>query len=139
MIIRTYESNDEKEVILLWNECNLVVPWNDPVKDIKRKLTENSDLFFVGIINGKIAGSCIAGYDGHRGWIYYLAIKPEYRRRGFAKQLVRHAEKALSDMGCPKINLMVRKANEQVIRFYKTIGYHDDPVMVLSKRIEMDG
>jgi len=80
MIIRTYKFHDEKHVVSLWNECKLVVPWNDPVNDIQRKLAENPDLFFVGLINNKIAGSCMAGYDGHRGWIYYLAVKPEYRK-----------------------------------------------------------
>ena len=135
MIIRLYEPDDEEKLITLWNECNLVVPLNDPAKDIQLKFAQNDDLFFVGIINDKIAGSCMAGFDGHRGWIYYLAIKPEYQKKGYAAKLVQHAQKALAAMGCPKINLMVRKTNERVIRFYKTIGFNDDPVTVLSKRL----
>ncbi len=139
LIIRTYNNNDEKELISLWKECNLVVPWNDPLKDIQRKLDENPKLFFVGTMNNTIVGSCMAGYDGHRGWIYYLATKPSLQKKGMAKQLVQHAQAVLASMGCPKINLMIRKTNEKVIQFYKNIGYNDDPVMVLSKRLKIDG
>jgi len=138
MTIRQYDPGDEKEIIDLWKECNLIVPWNDPAKDIQRKCYENPTLFFVGSINGKIAGSCMAGYDGHRGWLYYLAVKPEYQKLGNAKKLIVHAEKALINVGCPKINLMVRKTNERVIGFYKTMGYADDSVIVLSKRLKTD-
>lgn len=138
MIIRPYESSDEKEMISLWRECSLVVPWNDPVKDIQTKLNKDPELFFVGVVKGEIAGSCMAGFDGHRGWIYYLAVKPQYQKQGNAKQLVHHAEKVLLNLGCPKVNLMVRETNKQVIDFYKTIGYADDPVVVLSKRMETD-
>lgn len=137
--IQPYEPGDEKEIISLWKKCKLVVPWNDPAKDIQRKQLENPDLFFVARMNGLIVGSCMAGYDGHRGWIYYLATTPEHQKKGLGKKLVLHAEKALRAKGCPKINLMVRKTNEQVIQFYKTLGFKDDPVMVLSKRLETDG
>ncbi len=138
MIIRTYNPKDESQIISLWKECNLVVAWNDPAKDIERKCDENPDLFFVGVFNGEIVGSCMAGYDGHRGWIYYLAVKPEFQKKNFGQQLVEHAQTVLISLGCPKINLMVRKTNKKAINFYKTIGYNDDPVIVLSKRLVKD-
>lgn len=138
MIIRTYEPKDEKDLISLWVECKLVVPWNNPAKDIQRKQRHDPDLFFVGLIDEKIMASCMAGYDGHRGWIYYLAVTPACQKKGYAKKLLLHAKKALSKIGCPKINLMVRKTNNEMIQFYKAMGYDDDPVSVLSLRIEND-
>ena len=138
MNIRMYQSTDNKSLIALWDICNLTVSWNDPQKDIKRKIDENPDLFFVGEINGQIIASCMAGYDGHRGWIYYLAIHPDHQKKGLAKLIMTHAENNLKSMGCPKINLMVRDTNVSVIDFYKTIGYANDSVCVLSKRLEED-
>lgn len=138
MTIRTYQPENETDVITLWQECGLTVPWNDPKKDIQRKLDENPDLFFVGFIKDMLMASCLAGYDGHRGWIYYLAVQPAFQRRGHAKQLVRRVEQALAAVGCPKVNLMVRQTNTAVLDFYRTIGYGDDPVLVLSRRLEDD-
>ncbi len=138
MNIRTYQPTDEKALITLWDICNLTVSWNDPRKDIKRKIDDNPDLFFVGDIGNKIIASCMAGYDGHRGWIYYLAVHPEYQKKGIAKLIITFAEDELKSIGCPKINLMVRDTNVNVIDFYKTIGYTNDPVCVLSKRLEDD-
>ena len=80
----------------------------------------------------------MAGYDGHRGWIYYLAVDESWQRQGIATMMVRHAEAELLNRGCPKIDLMVRNTNEKVIAFYKSIGYGDDPVVVLSKRLIED-
>lgn len=139
MKIRTYQTKDEEKLIFLWNLCHLTVPWNDPKKDINRKMDENPDLFFVGEIEEQLIASCMAGYDGHRGWIYYLAVHPEYRNKGWARKIVMFAEGRLKSIGCPKVNLMVRDTNTAVIDFYKNIGYADDPVCVLSKRLENDG
>ncbi len=138
MKIRSFRPSDEKALITLWNECDLTVPWNDPAKDIQRKRDEHPDLLFVGIEGQTLIASCMAGYDGHRGWIYYLAVKPAYRHQQLAGQIVRHAEKCLIELGCPKINLMVRKTNTSVIGFYQSIGYSDDPVVVLSRRLIKD-
>ena len=80
----------------------------------------------------------MAGYDGHRGWIYYLAVAPELRRRGIAAKLVEISEAELVKLGCPKIDLMVRNTNQAVIEFYQAIGYGEDPVVVLSKRLIED-
>ena len=135
MNIRTYKPEDELQVIALWQQCNLIAPWNNPKKDIERKLNDSPELFFVGEVDNKIITSCMAGYDGHRGWIYYLAVKQDLQREGVASTIMKHAEQELRRIGCPKIDLMVRKSNNEVISFYHRIGYRDDPVVVLSKRL----
>jgi len=138
MNIRTYQSSDEQQIINLWTECGLTVPWNDPKKDIQRKVNDSPEMFFVGEKDGKIVASCMAGYDGHRGWIYFLAVKPEYQNKGYARIILEHAEKALLDIECPKIELMVRHTNDKVVSFYTHAGYKDDPVIVMSKRLISD-
>jgi len=138
MKIRTYQLKDENQLINLWIECGLVVPWNDPKKDIQRKINDSPDLFFIGEIEGEIVASCMAAYDGHRGWIYFLAVKPEYQNRGYAKSILKQAEEALLNIGCPKIELMVRHSNDKVVTFYEHAGYKNDPVIILSKRLISD-
>ncbi len=136
--IRPFKAADEAAVIRLWQRCALIVPWNNPVADIARKCADTPDLFFVGVDNKKVIASCMAGYDGHRGSIYYLAVSPEWRHRGFARRLLQHAEDKLRALGCPKINLMVRDRNHEVIEFYHRLEYADDPVVVISKRLRED-
>jgi ribosomal protein S18 acetylase RimI-like enzyme len=138
LIIRRYSVIDLDDVIDLWVQCGLVVPQNDPKRDVERKLRVNPEWFLVGRFEGKVVASCMAGYEGHRGWINYLAVAPQYRRRGFASQIMREAERILQDVGCPKINLQVRTSNSDVIEFYKAIGYTMDDVVSLGKRLDSD-
>ncbi len=137
-VIRTFQSDDEPGVIELWRQCGLIVPWNNPETDIQRKLSTSPELFYVGLLDDELIASCMAGYDGHRGWIYFLAVKNACQRNGFASMLVDHAESELIKLGCPKVELMVRKTNQNVISFYQSAGYDIDPVMVLSKRLIED-
>jgi len=136
--IRTFRPDDATDVIDLWRECGLIVPWNNPQTDINRKYTDSAQMFFVGELENELVASCMAGYDGHRGWIYFLAVKSSQRRKGLASILVRHVEAKLVKLGCPKVELMVRKTNNTVISFYKSIGFDPDPVIVLSKRLIED-
>ena len=136
--IDTYRDDDESAMIELWRECGLVVPWNNPLTDIARKKADSPELFFTGRIDGRLVASCMAGYDGHRGWIYFLAVANCEQRKGFAAQLVAHVEAQLIELGCPKLELMVRDANHEVIAFYQAIGFNLDPVRVLSKRLQQD-
>ncbi len=136
--IRRINLADTNAVVELWTSCDLVVPWNDPRRDIERKLKDSAELFFVGEIRKTIIATCMAGYDGHRGWIYYLAVDPKFRRRGIGAKLMQHAEQILRDQDCPKIDLMVRNSNQSTIKFYQRIGYKTDPVSVLSKRLVSD-
>jgi len=136
--VRPYCPDDEACVVALWSTCGLVAPQNDPKRDIERKRKVNPEWFLVGQIAGKVVATCMAGYEGHRGWINYLAVAPECRRRGLATQLVREAERRLRQAGCPKINLQIRTSNTGVIDFYKTLGFAVDDVVSLGKRLERD-
>jgi len=138
ILIRSYKPEDETQILDLWIQCGLVVPQNNPKKDIERKLKVNPELFLVGILENKIVASCMAGYEGHRGWINYLAVSPQCRRRGFAADMMKAAEYRLREMGCPKINLQIRASNQETIKFYKSIGFSDDHVLSMAKRLEQD-
>jgi ribosomal protein S18 acetylase RimI-like enzyme/phenylpyruvate tautomerase PptA (4-oxalocrotonate tautomerase family) len=133
--IRSYQPADQPAVIDLWHRCNLVVPQNDPQKDIAMKSQVQADLFSMGTIGSRIVATLMAGYDGHRGWIYYLAVDPDYQRRGIGRHMMEHAEAALKKRGCPKINLQVRTSNPAVISFYEHLGYTKDNVIGLGKRL----
>ncbi len=136
--IRTFEISDSEAVVQLWKDCGLVVPWNDPHRDIQRKLTMQPDLFLVGCSDGQIVASVMIGYDGHRGWINYLAVAPSHRRQGIGRSMMQEAETRLRAMGCPKINLQVRESNKDVIEFYHHIGFKQDPMISLGKRLISD-
>ncbi len=138
MKIRSYEENDRDQVIALWQTCGLTVPWNDPHRDIQRKLNQNPDLFLMGCLGETIAATVMAGYEGHRGWLYYLAVAPDFQGMGLARTIVEYAESRLKAMGCPKVNLMVRGTNQGVLDVYSALGYRQDDVVVLSRRLETD-
>ena len=139
MQIRPFQPKDEDAVISLWRRCDLVRLWNDPHKDIQRKLAVRPDLVLVGLLDGRIVASVMAGYEGHRGWLSYLAVDPEHQRHGLARAIVAEAEHLLRNAGCPKINLQIRTSNHAVIEFYRRIGYSTDDVMSMGKRLEHDG
>ena len=134
-IIRSFQVSDEPDVIDLWHRCNLVVPQNDPKKDIEMKLQVQPELFFVGVISSRIVSTVMSGYDGHRGWLYYLAVDPDFQKRGIARRMVEEVESKLRKLGCTKINLQIRNSNNSVIAFYKHIGFGDDDVVGMGKRL----
>jgi ribosomal protein S18 acetylase RimI-like enzyme len=138
MEIRKYRLEDEKEIISLWIRCDLVKPWNNPQKDIERKLKIDPDLFLVGIVENKIIAAVMGGYEGHRGWINYLAVDPSYQRKGYATKIVKVIEKKIEDKGAPKINLQIRTSNISVIEFYKSMNYRIDDVISMGIRLVED-
>lgn len=138
MVIRSFHPADELAVIQLWMRCGLIVPQNNPRSDVERKLWVSPELFLVGTVGDEIVASVMAGYDGHRGSINYLAVAPEYQHNGYGRALVEHVEAILRDCGCPKINLCVRTTNESVIAFYQRLGFDCDPVITMSKRLTTD-
>lgn len=138
MLIRPYRAADEAAILALWHTCGLTRPWNDPRKDIERKLTVQPELFLVGESAGDAIASAMVGFDGHRGWVYYLAVHPDHQRCGYGRRLMAHAEQLLIERGCPKINLLVRTANGRVIDFYRALGYAQDDVVSLGKRLIPD-
>jgi ribosomal protein S18 acetylase RimI-like enzyme len=138
MLLRPYSPADESSVIRLWNDCGLTRPWNDPVKDIARKLTVQPELFLVGEIDGELVASGMFGFDGTRGWVHYLAVAPGRQGEALGRRLMAEGERLLTAMGCPKINLQVRSGNERVIGFYRALGYAPDDTVSLGKRLIPD-
>jgi ribosomal protein S18 acetylase RimI-like enzyme len=138
MEIRRFKDSDESEVIRLWQRCGLTRPWNDPAKDIARKRRVQQDLFLVGTIDQTIVASVMVGYDGHRGWVNYLAVDPGRRRQGIASAMMAEAERRLRELGCAKINLQIRRDNLEATAFYRRLGYSEDAVVSFGKRLEHD-
>lgn len=138
MEVRLFRNSDAQQVVDLWEQCGLLRPWNDPLMDIERKVRVGDELFLVGEEGGTVVATAMGGYDGHRGWVYYLAVKPDARSHGLGRKIMEDLEQRLLAIGCPKIDLMVRDSNDQAIGFYKAIGYSVDPVVVLSKRLIPD-
>ena len=138
MNLRTYHPSDETAVIDLWMRCGLVTPQNNPRTDIQRKLQVAPELFLVGTIDAEIVATVMAGYEGHRGWINYLAVAPHLQKTGHGHQIMEHAEGLLRERGCPKINLQVRPTNKQVIEFYQRLGFSIEGAVSMGKRLVTD-
>ena len=136
--IRAFALRDTESVIALWQETGLTRSWNNPHLDIQRKLTVQPELFLVAVDGDDIVGSVMAGYDGHRGWIYYLASSPQHRGEGIARDLVSTVEDLLLEMGCPKVQLMVRPDNADVLGFYDQLGYERFDTTTTGKRLIAD-
>jgi ribosomal protein S18 acetylase RimI-like enzyme len=136
--IRPFRAGDEAAVVVLWRACALLRPQNDPRQDIVRKLKINPEWFLVAEADGRVVGSVMAGYEGHRGWINYLAVEPLRRRAGVGRALMAEVERLLRAAGCPKINLQVRAANKEAMEFYRRIGFGEDAVVSMGKRLVRD-
>lgn len=137
-VIRPYNTGDESGVIDLWQRCKLTRPQNNPKLDIERKLKVNPELFLVGLIEREIIATAMGGYEGHRGWINYLAVDPHFQRNGLGRKMMDTIQSKLSKLGCPKINLQVREDNLEAVNFYKAIGYAQEPVLSMGKRLVQD-
>ena len=138
LIIKEYVDKNESSVVGLWKAAGLISSTNDPRKDIARKLRVNPDLFLVGWHKEELVATVMGGYEGHRGWINYLAVAPEIQKNGFGLLMMKSIEERLLSKGCPKINLQVRTSNQSVIDFYQAIGYVQDDVISLGKRLVLD-
>jgi ribosomal protein S18 acetylase RimI-like enzyme len=131
-----YRTEYQNAVVGLWDKCGLIVPQNDPFEDIQRKFDFQPELFFVALQNDKLIGSVMVGYEGHRGWLNYLAVLPEYQKRGYGRRLVEKAVDELKRLGCLKVNLQVRRSNIPAVDFYKHLGFKEDDVVSLGKRLK---
>ena len=138
MTIRPFTPADESAVIGLWERAGLTRSWNDPAKDIARKMQVQAEWFLVGEREGEVMASAMVGYDGHRGWINYLAVDPEHQRGGFGRAMMAEAERLLREAGCPKINLQIRSDNREAMAFYERIGFGEDEVRSFGKRLIAD-
>jgi len=134
--VRPFGVADEARVIELWRACDLVVPWNDPASDIAAKLAFQPELMLVAELDTRLVATVMAGYEGHRGWINYLAVDPTLRRRGLGREMMAAAELRLRELGCPKVNLQVRGTNRDVRAFYEQLGYSVDDAVSLGKRLD---
>lgn len=134
--IVTYKAEFLDDVVDLWKKCNLVVPQNDPVEDIQKKVEFQPELFLIGLLDGKVVSSIMVGYEGHRGWINYLAVAPEHQKQGYGGQLVQKGIDELRKIGCLKVNLQIRNTNMAVINFYKHLGFKDDNVTSLGLKLK---
>jgi ribosomal protein S18 acetylase RimI-like enzyme len=138
MEIREFTAGDADAVVALWEAADLVRPWNDPRKDIARKRSVADGLFVVATEDDRVVGVVMGGYDGHRGWVNYLAVDPAARGGGLGRALMAEVEHRLRARGCPKINLQVRDTNTEVLAFYRHLGFSVDPAISLGKRLESD-
>lgn len=137
-MIRQFIQSDLDDVIHLWEICRLTRPWNNPELDIFRKLVQQDDLFLVAIKDEQLIAVLMGGYDGHRGWMNYLAVHPQHQRLGIATALVQQLEKRLIARGCPKLQLLVRQDNLDVQTFYEELGYEEVDVVCMGKRLIQD-
>jgi ribosomal protein S18 acetylase RimI-like enzyme len=137
-VIRPYRLSDREALVALWHLGGLTRAWNDPDRDIDRKVARDPDNLLVLEVDGQLIGSVMVGYEGHRGWINYLVVHPDHQGRGLGQALVDEAERRLAALGCPKVNLQVRSSNRSAIDFYRRIGYSVDDVVSLGRRLEVD-
>lgn len=139
---RTFAEDDTAAVVALWEACGLLRPWNDPYRDIARKTAEQPELFLVAESSDAAAptlvGAGMAGYDGHRGWVNYLAVDPDQQGTGLGRAFLAEFERLLLARGCPKVNVQVRAGNERVLGFYASLGYAEDHAVSLGKRLIAD-
>ena len=137
-LIQAFDVKDKNSLVALWKECGLTKSWNDPHKDIERKLNDLVGGLFVVHDKELLIASVMLGYDGHRGSVYYLAVHPLYQNHGLGRLLMDYCEAFLLDLECPKINLYVRESNLSVLDFYQHLDYARDPSMVMGKRLIAD-
>ena len=131
--IKTATIKNTQSIIEIWEEVKLVRSWNNPNDDIENALSTLTSTILLLCSENQIIGTVMVGYDGHRGWIYYLAVRTELQKQGYGKKMVQEAENWLRAKNVPKVNLMIRNTNEQVKGFYQAIGYKDDEVITMAK------
>jgi ribosomal protein S18 acetylase RimI-like enzyme len=131
--IRAASAPDEAEIVALWQDCGLTRPWNDPNADFALAMRTDTSKIIVAIAGSKLVGSVMVGFDGHRGWLYYLAVAAEQRRKMLATKLIDEAVAWLITLGCPKVELMVREDNMEAAALYKTLNWQKQPVSVYAR------
>ena len=134
--IRSYRDADEAAVVGLWNACGLTRPWNPPSADIAFARSSGHGEILLAVEAAEIVGSVMVGHDGHRGWVYYLAVSPAHRQRGLGRRMMEAAEEWLIGRGVRKCELMIRSSNEAAGGFYARLGYDREPVLVMSRWLD---
>jgi ribosomal protein S18 acetylase RimI-like enzyme len=123
-VVRPFKDQDEPAVVALWRDVFPDGPArNDPLTIIARKRRVQAELFLVGEVDGAVVATLLAGYDGHRGWVYHVAVAAAVRRYGYGRAMMAAAEERLRALGCPKLNLQINRSNAEVVAFYESLGY----------------
>ena len=135
LTVRSYAPADFEKVIALWEACELTRPWNDPASDIEFCVGSENSILLVGVAGGesKIVATAMVGHDGHRGWVYYVAVAPKHQEKGAGREIMAHAEGWLAQRGVPKAMLMIRETNKKVIGFYERLGYAVEERVVMAR------
>lgn len=136
MRIETLSAELIDDVVQLWRSAGVTRPWNDPHADARLALGGPASTILAGFEDGRLVAAAMTGHDGHRGWVYYLAVDPDAQRRGHGAAMMRACERWLRERDVPKLNLMVRGDNAAALGFYDGIGYRRDDVAVLSRRLD---
>lgn len=136
MQISALPAHLQDAAVELWGRCGLTRPWNDPIADLRRALSGPSSTVLAALDSGALLGTAMVGHDGHRGWVYYLAVDPALRGRGIGRALMEACEAWLVAREVPKIQFMVRADNAEVLGYYEHLGYTDQTVAVLGRRLD---
>lgn len=131
--IRTALLKDADAIIHVWQETGLTRLWNPPYQDIEHCLKNQTSTLFIAETDNQIIGTAMVGYDGHRGWLYYLAVLPEFQKQGIAKILYRHVEAWLKERDAPKLQILIRSENKAVMQFYKSLGFTESQSVLMGK------
>jgi ribosomal protein S18 acetylase RimI-like enzyme len=131
--IRPFVIEDTDQVLEVWSLAGMTTPERNPRADIQKKLRHSPESFFVGTLEGKVVATVMVGYDGHRGWIYSLAVRPDLQRKGIGSQMMEEAENWLRQQGCPRAKLQIDEARSDVAGFYKKLGYEVQPLVSMAK------
>lgn len=122
--------------VSLWHETGLTRPWNDAAADLRRALRGPDSTVLAWVADDLLVGTAMVGHDGHRGWVYYLAVDHDHRQRGVGRMLMRACEAWVLERGVPKLQLMVRSGNDEVLAFYRRLGYEVSDVVTLGRRLD---
>jgi ribosomal protein S18 acetylase RimI-like enzyme len=131
--IRPFVIEDTDAVLEVWSLAGMTTPERNPRADIQKKLRHSPESFFVGVLEGRVVATVMVGYDGHRGWIYSLAVRPDLQRKGIGSQMMEEAENWLRQHGCPRAKLQIDEARSDVAGFYKKLGYEAQPLVSMAK------
>jgi ribosomal protein S18 acetylase RimI-like enzyme len=136
LAIAEIADSDVEAVITLWQRCGLTRPWNDPASDIALARRNANSTILVGRADGAIVATAMVGHDGHRGWVYYVAVDPDRQKKGLGRAIMNAAEQWLREAGLPKLQLLVRRENAKAGAFYRGIGYEEADTIVFAKWID---
>jgi ribosomal protein S18 acetylase RimI-like enzyme len=134
--ISTAEDADEVGIVTLWERCDLTRPWNDPRADLAKARKGPESAVLVGRDQQSVLATVMVGHDGHRGWLYYVAVDPEHRKNGYGRAIVTAAEDWLRARGIEKLQLLVRPENTQAQAFYETLDYDEQPRIIYAKWLD---